>query len=151
MAPFPKNNPETNKPWRLKELRQQCELLTLSRDSLSLQDYGKIFNMVTTDLSRRAALHTKEISDLARDWKTQYSPWLAENLQPVLVSSKSRFDSVRKNIKPNLFLNWNRPSSAVRWGYFTCPLSTVLWEWINICLVVLLCQAQNTTKRQIPM
>ena len=98
MAPFPKNNPATNKPWRLKELRQQCELLTLSRDSLSLQDYGKIFNMVTTDLKRRAALHTKEMSDLARDWKTQYSPWLAENLQPVLVSSKSRFDSVRKNI-----------------------------------------------------
>ena len=105
MANFPKINPETNKPWRLKELRQQCELLTLSRDSLSLQDYGKIFNMVTTDLKRRAALHTKEMSDLARDWKTQYSPWLAQNLQPVLVSSKSRFDSVRKNIKPNLFLN----------------------------------------------
>ena len=105
MANFPKNNPATNKPWRLKELRQQCELLTLNRDTLSLQDYGKIFNMVTTDLKRRTALPTKEMSDLARDWKTQYSPWLAQNLQPVLVSSKSRFDSVRKNIKPNLFLN----------------------------------------------
>ena len=105
MAKFPKINPETNKPWRLAELRKQCELLTLSRDSLSLQDYGKIFNMVTTDLKRRAALHTKEVSDLARDWKTQYSPWLAENLQPVLVSSKSRFDAARKNIKPNLFFN----------------------------------------------
>ena len=105
MEDFPKNNPATNKPWRLKELRQQCELLTLNRDTLSLQDYGKIFNMMTTDLKRRAALHTKEMSDLARDWKTQYSPWLSQNLQPVLVSSKSRFDSVRKNIKPNLFLN----------------------------------------------
>ena len=105
MASFPKLNPDTGKKWKLAELSKECELLTLTRDSLSFQDYGKIFNMVTTDLKRRAALHTKEMSDLARDWKTQYSPWLAENLQPVLVSSKSRFDSVRKNIKPNLFLN----------------------------------------------
>ena len=105
MAPFPKLNPETGKKWKLAELSKECELLTLNRDSLSFQDYGRIFKMVTTDLKRRAALHTKEMSDLARDWKTQYSPWLAENLQPVLVSSKSRFDSVRKNIKPNLFLN----------------------------------------------
>ena len=102
---FPKLNPDTGKKWKLAELSKECELLTLNRDSLSLQDYGRIFNMMTTDLKRRAALHTKEMSDLARDWKTQYSPWLSQNLQPVLVSSKSRFDSVRKNIKPNLFLN----------------------------------------------
>lgn len=105
MANFREINPATGKVWKLAELYAEYKQLKLDQDSLTIQDYGKIFKMVTTDLKRRAALHTKEMSDLARDWKTQYSPWLAENLQPVLVSSKSRFDSVRKNIKPNLFLN----------------------------------------------
>ena len=105
MANFREINPATGKVWKLAELYAEYKQLKLDQDSLTIQDYGKIFKMVTTDLKRRAALHTKEMSDLARDWKTQYSPWLAENLQPVLVSSKSRFDAVRKNIKPNLFLN----------------------------------------------
>ena len=105
MASFPRLNPDTGKKWKLAELSKECELLTLTRDSLSFQDYGRIFNMVTTDVKRRAGLHTKEMSDLVKDWRTQYRPWLSQNLQPILVSSKSRFEAARKNIKPNLFFN----------------------------------------------